>query len=196
MLFASGQLRTLREEMDRRYDQLNDKLPRARRAAIRCIARDIRRLFADSLLWLDTSKRKVFAAMVLPAKDEGGAFIRLDSIRVEAGTTRTNVALLAHLHAHAIGRMLQRRRDVSLVRTLAEEMRGDDVFLALLYVLNHDHVGDFALGTVSGQFRGDVAKDSVPILRTWIANRTLRPDEVIESGALRLRKNEQADFAP
>ena len=169
-----------------RQEQLARKLsalPQKRKAWIRAVERDIRKVMGESLLLTIPGKREVFFFCLDPFEERPGwLWLTGGVLHVHNEPMLASIALLS---AHAIARLMERKREVDPVKALSSEFL-EWAFMEFARALIADE-GDFAIvPTETGYFPAQKdPEQGVYVLTTWLPDRLLTYAQVNTLAVLR-----------
>ncbi|MCU0897316.1 MAG: hypothetical protein MUC55_07415 [Burkholderiales bacterium] len=146
------------------------------------IAAERRGAFLHHVVGGAQAKRSARTLYAMPNGGDGSLAVVLSDIdERRRDIASTTVALVG---THAVARMLERRRAVSVADVLAEELPGPVLVAMAAACLDPQGVSDLRLGTRTGQFRGDrLGRAGAPVmLRTWLPDRLLPEGEHVPMG--------------
>jgi hypothetical protein len=169
------------------FRQGNKKpLPTKRIAWLRAVEARAKKSFGKSFLFARRDKRLLLCLLLLPLDSE-----RPDSLHIVAHAfefdKEDQVIIIAHCSGHAVGRVMERVREVDPIAAIAGEIL--DWTLINMFVESTNPHDFILLPTRTGCFmcKGDHADFEI-IIQTWLPDRLLND---AERGALDKLRNEQ-----
>jgi hypothetical protein len=159
---AAGRLKLLKEQIDSaRPRPTRKEKPNARAKGIEA---NLRRRFGSWLFFVAHRGRHVLAAYANPSEQSGwiDLFLLDHNLRSDA----VHICLIAQFSAHAVARLLERRRDVDVERLFVEELEG----APLLELLDKSSSAtqEFRIATKFGSFRFEASNGEPAVAVTWV----------------------------
>lgn len=157
-----------------RQEQLAGKastLPQKRKAWIRAVERNIRRVMGESLLLTAPGKREVLFLCLDPFEERPGWLWLTGGIL--HFQNEPVLAAFGLVSAHALARLMERKREVDPVKALSSEFL-EWTFTELMIAMIADE-SDFAIvPTQTGYFTAEKDKEEqVYVFTTWLPDRLL-----------------------
>ena len=162
-----------------RSEQLNGEMsvfPQKRKAWIRAVEREIRRVMGESLLFTVPGKREVFFLCLDPVEERPGwLWLTGGALHFNQPPVMASFALVS---AHAIARLMERKREINPLKALSSEFL--EWTFTELTIANIACPCDFAVvPTQTGYFTADMDREeSLYVLTTWLPDRLLTQAEV------------------
>jgi hypothetical protein len=175
-----------------RQEQLGRKasaLPQKRKAWIRAVDQSIRKVMGESLLLTNPGKREVLLFCLDPVEERPGWLWLTGGVL--HFQNEPMLAAFGLISAHAIARLMERKREVDPVKALSSEFL-EWTFTELIIAMIAAESEFAIVPTQTGYFTAEKdQEEGVYVLTTWLPDRLLTYAQVNALAALRTERRFQ-----